>query len=286
MDDRLKKSRESFDRYYSEEVKRNIRGKIEGSFEGKNRKHTLRPIMAGASLCIVLLLSFVLVQAEFKTAQEVPSTKEESVIEASAFTDEDYEQFAITLTDFELPKEGRLSDAEALEVLGDRYKRGPEKVVYENGYVIVQDSKTLLSPLKNKSYPTIDAYGSQVLSYFKTELDLASRSKVTVDDHRTAYKVESLDELTRQDRESLANGEGFTYIQKGTKMMLNTFGPFVDEFSEEGYDDLAEWTEETVGYFEKASQYDQENWEKAYALYVKGLDNVDRLKYELNHMDS
>ncbi|WP_079478722.1 hypothetical protein [Halobacillus salinus] len=227
-------------------------------------------------------------QAEFNTASGGSHEKvveNEVVMKESAFSDSDYEQFAVTLTDYELPTEGRLTDEEAKEKLGIMYHPDFPVVAYGNGLVFDEDSHSLTGTYDYKDIKEIVPYGTQVLGLLRSEIDSSSQHKWTVEGYNTVFRMEPLEDLSKQNRESVATGEGWEHLQRGIETQLVILEPFEKQLSEEGYEDLAAWLDETIGYFEQADQFERENWEKAYQWYVQGSNNIDRMEFELGQVD-
>ena len=159
---------------------------------------------------------------------------------------ERYQEIARTLADYELPEEGRLTLEEWEEEFGESMLVNPDDFIfYENGYTFAKKTKDLNSITSlPPDHKQADPYGTQALGVFKTNIfPLAFGLQEEPDE-------EQVQEMSRMVAAELGNLE-----------------PFLQE-----YESIADWVEETKGYFVEAA--DGEGHE----VFHQGSENLQEMK--------
>ena len=186
--------------------------------------------------------------------------------------DDEYEALAKRLKGYELPKEGRLSEEDAIEMMGIEDEAGFPIVAYENGMIFNGNTKELEMQAwidGERPYP----HGTQVLGFFKTIV------KTTTNDLQTegtgqGIELKPLEEYTKSEREYIADGHGWDILKQKNEYALKQFRQFETYFRDNKYYGLASWTAETVDHFEKGASLEQSEWEEAYERFYQGVHRV------------
>ncbi|WP_226579883.1 hypothetical protein [Halobacillus litoralis] len=215
---------------------------------------------------------------------------------------DEYEKYAETLNNFELPQEGRLSDEEAEEKLGMTRERKSGKVIYSNGMIFNEKTKELTSQVwlnEQRPYP----HGSQVLGFFRTiihscvsDVEIANHSNIDIystdaeagrggvsNSGILASGTLPLDILSERDRQFFGENNGWSQVLSRTDYLLKQLRQFEVYLDDEGYDHLASWTTETNDLFEKAYATEQSNWEEGYRSFHKGMKRVKMMEYAISN---
>ncbi|MCA0984003.1 hypothetical protein LCL89_08005 [Halobacillus yeomjeoni] len=185
-----------------------------------------------------------------------------------------YEGYAKTLTEFELPERGLLEGDEAKEVF-EQAGHGLF-AVYENGYVIKKESKSVfvLSYIDGKRpYP----YGTQSLALFKTFISTIT-GELGLFGENMGSRNKDLGELTNEERDMISKGSmSWRKLHGNSERVVKSLRQFETYFAEQGYDDLATWTTDTVDLYEEILTLDHTEWKKAYTNYLEGAERIERM---------
>ncbi|WP_018923930.1 hypothetical protein [Salsuginibacillus kocurii] len=225
---------------------------------------------------------------------------------ANNFMEKD-ERIAETLAEFELPEEGRISHEEAKEKFDHRpYLLDSNSIAFNNALVFNKETKlsenyidviTAGTGINSSDHPYNEQgglYETQVLGAFITSVKSLSEYRSTV----SGELGESLEKLTEEEEELLniepgseelrVSNEGEQPSVKGWRSIemniaqAQTYLGEVQEHSDE-YEDIQEWTEETVKYFNEAEELGYENVEKAYEKTRVGMKRIDDMKEKIEN---
>ncbi|MBH0228594.1 hypothetical protein [Halobacillus yeomjeoni] len=184
-----------------------------------------------------------------------------------------YEGYAKTLTEFELPERGLLEGEAAKEVHSGATDGS---AVYENGYVIGKESKrvfVLVYVDDKRPYP----YDTQSLALFKTIISSVV-NELGIFNGKMGARNKPIEELTKEELEMFSIGRGvWGVLHSSSDRVVRDLRQFETYFAEQGYDDLAAWTTDTVGLYEEILTLDHTEWKKAYTNYLEGAERIERM---------
>lgn len=159
---------------------------------------------------------------------------------------ERYQEIARTLADYELPEEGRLTLDEWEEEFGESMLVNPDDFIfYENGYTFAKKTKDLNSITSlPPDHKQADPYGTQALGSFKTNVVVLGLG--------------------------FPEEPGEDQVQERSRMVAAELGnlePFLQE-----YESIADWVEETKGYFVEAAD------DGGHDVFHQGSENLQEMK--------
>ncbi|MBP1947206.1 hypothetical protein [Virgibacillus litoralis] len=192
-----------------------------------------------------------------------------------------------TLSDFELPKDNRITGERKKELVGN-YSNFDKLIVYKSGYVLNKDNKAIESRIYFNDKPP-KATGTIALAYFRTLLlkEISNHTNLQgehrVDDEKMTITEKDrtiMENFLKNDDPNTQSVQGWDAVETDINSKLKRLNSVEGQLQE--YEDLYDWINEAKSYFKKAKEIGVKDWEKAYRKYIKGAKFVDELKHAMN----